>query len=272
MTGNDRWVCLMYHDVSGGLPKTRDSADYFSVPREEFANHLSTIEELGFRGCSIVDALAAVGTRRVAISFDDGDLGQATRAFPALASRGMTATFFITTSWVGQRGYASWDQLREMRDAGMSIQSHTHTHPYLSELDGHALRDELRRSRDLLDEHLSQHTTMIGLPGGDGPRGKLRRLLADEGYRVIANSAWGLNRDTDKQEPRYVRRCTVRGKPGSERFQAILTGDNWLALKKQTRHGVLSVVRVSLGPSRYLRLRKQLLDGVSARRAQRQGD
>jgi peptidoglycan/xylan/chitin deacetylase (PgdA/CDA1 family) len=264
MMGHDRWVCLMYHDVSSGLTTPR-SADYFSVPREEFARQLSMIEEMGFRGCSIAEALSAVGTRRMSISFDDGDIGQATRAFPELAKRGMSATFFITTAWVGQPAYASWDQLREMRAAGMSIQSHSHTHPYLSELDGDALREELRRSHDLLGEHLGQQTTMIALPGGNAPRSGLRSMIAEVGYRVVATSDWGVNHDREVDGVRYVRRCTVRGVPTRERFREMLAADRWLSIKKQTRYGMLNLVRSSIGPSRYLRWRSKLLDGVGAR-------
>lgn len=270
MIGNNRWVCLMYHNVSPGSNMIPGTADYFSVPRDTFDRQLRLIDDLGLRGCSIADALQATGTRRVAISFDDGDLGQATRAFPALAARGMTATFFITTSWVGRSDYASWDQLREMRAAGMSIQSHTHTHPYLSELDADALRVELQRSRDLLDERLGQQTTMIGLPGGDAPRPKLRAMLTDAGYRVVGTSDWGVNQDVDVPPAGmalYVDRCTIRGVPSDELFRAILTGDSWLSVKKRTRHSVLGFVRSSLGPSRYLRWRHRLIDAVGSRGA-----
>src|SRR5687767_11200904 len=137
------WVCLLYHDVTAeGTPST-GGAEYFSVSSNAFGHQLDLIQEAGLRGCSIAEALARP-TGVAAISFDDGDTGQAVRAFPALAARGMNATFFVTTTWIGTSRYASWDQLREMRASGMSIQSHTHTHPFLSELDASALREELR--------------------------------------------------------------------------------------------------------------------------------
>ena len=258
------WLCLMYHDVSAAPVGITGGAGYFSVSEAAFARQLLLLQDAGLRACSIADALRAEASHPIAISFDDGDLGQATRAFPALAARGMTATFFVTTGWIGTPGYASWDQLREMRAAGMSIQSHTHTHPFLSELGPDALRDELRRSRDLLNEHLDQRTSMLALPGGDAPRRNLRGMIAEEGYTVVATSRWGVNRANANAAPLYLRRCTVRGEPSDPAFVAIASGDSWLSLKKRTRESLLAAIRSSLGPTRYARWRRRVLD--SARR------
>ena len=257
------WICLAYHDVTIDTPDLSGESDFFSVSVRSFERQLEIIQGLNLSGSSIADVLAQ-RANAVAISFDDGDVGQAVRAFPALYTRRMTATFFVTTSWVGDRKHASWSQLREMRAAGMSIQSHTHTHPFLSELDKHRLRDELRRSREILDEHLEQRTTMIAFPGGDPPRPSLRHLLREEGYDVVATSRWGRNDPDSDDHPRYVRRCTVRGAPSEAAFTAVVTGDRWLTLKKQAREGVLAFVRSSLGPSRYARWRRQFLNAAGS--------
>ena len=121
----------MYHDVGSHRVGMTGGTAYFAVHHSTFVRQLTIIQELGLRGCSIAETMADPAGR-VAISFDDGDAGQAAYAFPALRAAGMTATFFVTTSWVGSAGYVTWDQLREMRAAGMSIQSHTHSHPFLS--------------------------------------------------------------------------------------------------------------------------------------------
>jgi peptidoglycan/xylan/chitin deacetylase (PgdA/CDA1 family) len=265
MAGETPWICLVYHDVTPQA-ETSGASSYFTVSAGDFARQLDIIADLGLRGCSIADALVNPrGT--VGISFDDGDTGQAERAFPALHARGMTATFFVTTSWVGTPGYASWEQLRDMRAAGMSIQSHTHTHPFLSELDAPQLREELRRAREILDERLGQRTSMIALPGGDAPRADLRSLLSEEGYDVVATSRWGRNAAAGRGAPRYVKRCTVRGNPDPATFSAIVTGDAWLNLRKQARERVLAFLRSSLGPTRYARWRRGFLDGGRPSRA-----
>ncbi|MGH7620110.1 MAG: polysaccharide deacetylase family protein [Gemmatimonadaceae bacterium] len=265
MTAGASWVCLMYHDVSAEPAGVTGGSAFFSVSAATFGAQLSALRDAGLRGGSIAHILRDGARGAVAISFDDGDLGQATRAFPALVAHGMTATFFVTTSWVGRPGYASWEQIQEMHAAGMSIQSHSHTHPFLSELEEEPLRDELRRSRDLLSEHLSERPSMLALPGGDAPRASLRRVLAEEGYEVVATSRWGRNPASSPSTPLYVRRCTVRGEPTLAEFSAIARGDRWLSVRKRARESVLAAIRSSLGPTTYAKLRRGVLNAARGR-------
>ncbi len=66
------------------------------------------------------------------LTFDDGDLSVYAIAYPLLRRFGIKATFFIVPSLVGEVGYISWDQLREMsayvdplRDRLFTFGSHT---------------------------------------------------------------------------------------------------------------------------------------------------
>lgn len=257
------WICLLYHDVTAGRLSQNGGPQRFAVSARAFESQLDMIRTAGLRACSIEEAAERAGDGCVAISFDDGDLGQYENAFPALARRGMTATFFITTSWVGRERFVTWEQLREMRDAGMSVQSHTHTHPFLSELDATQLTHELRQSKQAIDSALEQDTATLALPGGDEPRRALRHLLLDSGYSVVATSRWGSNPSTDRASrsaPLRVRRCTVQGEPSAAEFEKILLGDPWLHIRRRTRDRALNGVRAALGPSRYAPLRRKLLD------------
>jgi peptidoglycan/xylan/chitin deacetylase (PgdA/CDA1 family) len=255
------WVCLMYHDVAAEAPGVSGGKGFFAVSAQGFASQLDQMADLGYHACTVEQALAAAGTeRRAALTFDDGDAGQYERAFPALARRGMAATFFVTTGWVGRPGYASWDALREMKAAGMSVQSHTRTHPFLSELGREALREELYGSRAELDDHLGQRTQALALPGGDPPRAGLRGALAEAGYTVIATSRWGVNRHWGEPGPVWVRRCTVRGTVPAADFRRILEGDRLLGWRRRLREGALGGLRTSMGPSRYARWRRRFLD------------
>ncbi len=261
------WVCLMYHNMSASRIGLSGERSAFDVPLAAFERQLDIIRDLGFRGCSVREAVTDPQPSRVGITFDDGDAGVYDDALSALVARGMTATFFITTSWVGTPGFVSWNQLREMKAAGMSIQSHTHSHPFLAELSEAQIRDELEVSKDRLDQKLDQETDQISLPNGDWPPRPLRYLLPACGYRVVGTSQWGSNPATAGSlvggDPIHIRRCTVRGAPSEDYFKRVLLGDHRLRVGRVLRDGVLRGVRTTLRPSRYARWRRTFLNGFT---------
>jgi peptidoglycan/xylan/chitin deacetylase (PgdA/CDA1 family) len=257
-----RFVCLVYHDVVPETAAGGGGPERFSVPLRMFERMLDAIRREGFAGCSLEAALAAPGTRRVAITFDDANAGQFEHAVPALRARGMTATIYVVANWVGRPGFMTWDQLRQAREWGMSVQSHTCTHPFLSELDEPALRRELADSKAILDRELGQDTRELAFPGGDPPRRSLRHLPAELGFTVMAGTRWGVN--SDPASPgRIVRRCTVRGNISEGAARRFVQGDPWLALARRPREAALRGIRGALGPSRYARWRRHFLDAVS---------
>ncbi len=254
------WVCLMYHDITAGTWQGGGGPGRFSVPADAFERQLDLLAAEGYAAMSLGGALRSDAPRAIAVTFDDGNAGQYERGFRALAARGMSATFFVTSDWVGRPGFVSWDQLREMRQAGMEVQSHSRSHRFLSELDAAELDTELRGSKDALDQALGQATEILALPGGDWPRRALRGRIAAAGYRVVATSRWGVNRAWGGAEPRAVRRCTVQGPFDGGAFRRIAAGDAWLAGRRLVREQVLATVRGALGATRYARLRRLVLD------------
>lgn len=268
------WVCLLYHDVLDELPPLNGGPEWFAVSTRAFGEQLDVVRSAGYHGCSLAEALSdRTGRKRVAFSFDDGTAGHYWRAFRALVARDMTATFFITTAWVGRAGHVTWEQLREMKVAGMSIQSHTHTHPILSELGARELKDELERSKGELDAALEQDTDTIALPQGDRPRSRLRYLFAETGYRVIATSHWGVNRATrlEDGEPLRIHRCTVKGEPPLSYYRRVLAGDRRVGLRRWARERSLGGIRALLGTSRYLTVRRHVLDVIGRSSASKTG-
>lgn len=61
-----------------------------------------------------------------------------------------------------------WEEIREMSGNGISIQSHTHTHPFLSRLGPDRVEDELALSKRLIEERTGGEVDGIAYPGGRG--------------------------------------------------------------------------------------------------------
>ncbi len=91
----------------------------------------------------------------------------------------------------------TWDQIRSLSRAGMAIESHTRTHRVLQTLDDEALRSELAGSREDLESQLGRPVRAVAYPVGRRiGRGlpRIRRAIADAGYRIGLSNASGVNR------------------------------------------------------------------------------
>jgi peptidoglycan/xylan/chitin deacetylase (PgdA/CDA1 family) len=249
----DAWSCLMYHQVFPTEPPSGPGG-YFGVSRAQFAEQLEFLQSAGYRAASIEEAAASTG-HTVGITFDDSDWTSYAAAFPELAERGMTATFFVITSRVGTPGFATWPELREMKRAGMSIQSHTHSHPFLSTLAPSEVAFELAESKRLLDAALEQDTTGISLPNGDHPRGGALAAAQATGYRWVATSRWGPNRKSP--DVLLIRRYTVRRSTTLGTFDEFVRQPPGIWSLEGVRLFALERIRSMLGVSRYARWRRR---------------
>ncbi|MEO6810071.1 MAG: polysaccharide deacetylase family protein [Isosphaeraceae bacterium] len=86
----------------------------------------------------------------------------------------------------GQNLFVSWDQVRQLADAGMSIGSHSHSHPNLAKLSEPEQRVELVRTRQTLERELGREVATLAYPYGvaDAVSDATRRLAGEAGYRL----------------------------------------------------------------------------------------
>lgn len=176
-------LVLCYHAVSERFPAA------LSVTPEAFERQLALLVRAGFEGATFEAAVSGPPARRtVAVTFDDAYLSVLRLAKPLLDAVGFPATVYAPTayldtpdrplSWDGIEQWGggeferellpmSWDQLRELADAGWEIGSHTATHPHLTALDDDALRRELVESRATVERRLGRPCPTLAYPYGD---------------------------------------------------------------------------------------------------------
>lgn len=89
----------------------------------------------------------------------------------------------------------TWDHVRELRAAGMDVQSHTHTHRVLQTLPPERLADELTTSRKKLEDVLGERIRAVSYPVGKRlVRGShIRRAVEDAGYEIGFSNCSGVN-------------------------------------------------------------------------------
>jgi peptidoglycan/xylan/chitin deacetylase (PgdA/CDA1 family) len=163
---------LTFHSVD-------DKRDVLSFPPRLFEWGLARLHEAGYRTVPLtlaVDRLctgAALPERSVVITFDDGYRSVHEHALPALRRFGMCATLFlIAGSHEGRpaarlgRTMLSWSEVRELRDAGVTIGAHTVTHPDLRRLPLAQAAAEMRDSKARIEQALGTAVTSFAYPNG----------------------------------------------------------------------------------------------------------
>ncbi|MBQ7453446.1 MAG: polysaccharide deacetylase family protein [Selenomonadaceae bacterium] len=159
-------LVLNYHQVD-------NKSSYLSIPLNEFETQMKFLVD---SGCITItpDELYAglrgeieLPPKPVLITFDDGYLDNYTNAFPILKKYGLHATIFIIPAFTSvYPGYMTWEQLKEMEASGITIESHTLTHPKLEELPDDEIRAELLNSKNLLEENLGHPIEFLAYPTG----------------------------------------------------------------------------------------------------------
>jgi peptidoglycan/xylan/chitin deacetylase (PgdA/CDA1 family) len=85
-------------------------------------------------------------------------------------------------------------QVRELRDGGVEIGAHTATHPILARLEPTEARDDIARSRQMLEELLGDPVRLFAYPNGrPGEDYDVRhvRMVRELGFEAALSTAWG---------------------------------------------------------------------------------
>ena len=132
----------------------------------------------------------------VVLTFDDGFSGVLDHALPVLRRYNLPATVFLVAQTLTDEGLsAHWvrtpppwpittltrDQVLEMRDEGIDFQSHSWAHLDLVDLGYDACVEDLRRSKELLEDLLGGPVPHLAYPRGLHDS-DVRRAVERAGY------------------------------------------------------------------------------------------
>ncbi len=191
-------VVLCYHRFEE-KPK-----DGMAITPAAFETQMQALKEHGFTVIPMQDFLAwrraekAIPEKSCVITIDDGYRSGYDVAWPILKKHEYPFTMFIYTAFVkggalSGGGSLSWAELREMRDAGVDIQSHTVNHQNLRIKKGKFqtqfptyeewLRNEIADSRRLLEQHLGISVKALAYPYGNHNE-EIRAIAMQSGYEA----------------------------------------------------------------------------------------
>ena len=142
----------------------------------------------------------------VQFSFDDGYASDVEVALPALADRGLAATFFPLAGKLGRPGYLDEGGVRALSAAGMTVGSHGMHHRSWRGLDAESEHEELAVARSVIGAAAQAPVTAAACPFGSYDRralGTLRR----HGYAQVFTSDRLRARAGAWLQPRYSIKC-----------------------------------------------------------------
>ena len=221
---------LCYHIVEA------PAAPRMHIDRETFRQHLRYLEMTGYNVVPLRHVYEYVTGKRsslpknaVVITIDDGWRSTYTEAYPELKKRKFPFTVFIYPNIIGKTSNAlSWAQIREMADAGVDIQSHALTHPYLTRRkhssmsdDAYAawLRRELAESRRILEKESGKKVQFLAYPYGDYDQ-RVATAADKAGYLAALTCDFG--RVKKGSDPLKMRRFVIDDKMDFAAFRKYL--------------------------------------------------
>lgn len=172
---------IILHGIGRPGRPLEPGEDVFWLSREKF--------------CTALDRIKAMGAAAPRITFDDGNASDIEIALPELRARGLTATFFLLTSRLGQPGSLTPGDVTALADAGQIIGLHGADHVDWRRLDGAGRAREYLGARDMLRSLSGQPVDEAAAPFGLYDR-QVVTDLQNLGFAALHTSDRGLARKT----------------------------------------------------------------------------
>ncbi len=213
---------LMYHKI--GEEQGNDAV----ISAARFAEHMEFLHKNGYRTLSLaeleayLDGRAELPPKPVVLTFDDGYRDTYEIALPVLKKYGFKSTLFIPAGETDRR--LTWEELREMKAAGMEIGSHSFSHRDLGVMTPAQQAAEIERSKEVLDRNLGQDSRFFCYPNGSYD-GETLRLLKAKGFGLAVTIEPGWVKRGDN--PLLLKRVWMGNGVDLKHFEARLTSENY---------------------------------------------
>jgi peptidoglycan/xylan/chitin deacetylase (PgdA/CDA1 family) len=228
---------LMYHSIDGSAAPRFAR---FVVRPADFAAQMDHLAAAGYQPVTALDFARRrdagdLTGRPVVLTFDDGFSDFEAVVMPILLAHRFPATLYVPTAYVGRTAYwlrdsgegqrpiLSWRALRDVAATGIEVASHSHTHPQLDRVPPPVVRDEVVRSRELLEDNLGCSIEGFAYPFGYWQR-HVRTSVDAAAYSyacAVGESAVAAGADN-----LTLPRLTVTAGLGMDGFTRLLTGSS----------------------------------------------
>ena len=124
---------------------------------EQFKLHLEELSKPEYNVMPlnlIIDSIindVDLPNKTIGISVDDADRSFLEHGWPLLKEYNFPVTLFVTTNTISDtnKNYLNWEEIRALKDPGVTIAAHSHTHSHLSKFSIKQIKEELETSNKI---------------------------------------------------------------------------------------------------------------------------
>ncbi|MCP4370264.1 MAG: polysaccharide deacetylase family protein [Deltaproteobacteria bacterium] len=270
----------MYHSISNESENGVHPYYKVNTSPEVFTMHMKSLYENNYKVISLSDAVNLLRNEPldntdnqsnhwngkhipsgpinyVVITFDDGFHDFYTHAFPVLQKYSFTATVFLPTGLIENRGaglnekkHLSWDAVRDLSNNNIDFGSHTVTHPQLKSIKKEEVEYEIRHSRETIEDKLGEVIDSFSYPFAFPEEDKefmdfLKGTLYKCDYRYGVSTRIGTA--SKKDDMYFLKRIPVNSCDDIAFFKAKIEGGYEWLYKHQYIYKFLKKKKTHLG-------------------------
>jgi peptidoglycan/xylan/chitin deacetylase (PgdA/CDA1 family) len=178
----------MYHSISKS-----ESSDLYTVSKATFIRQLDWIRQQEFYIRPFLGPAVQEKKTEISFTFDDGYADNLTLAAPILLERNIPFSVFVAIDHIEKPGYLDRAGLKELSTLkGVSIGSHGKSHRPLSKLSMGEVKEELRTSRDILENITGKEVKTLSFPHGSYNK-PIAALVRKAGFERAGTSYSNIN-------------------------------------------------------------------------------
>ena len=179
-----------------------------NIRLDQFEAHIDELSKSRYAVLPVPDIVAAIAEgrelpdRTVGITIDDSYASVYREAWPRLRAAGLPFTLFVTTDRVDRLAYdnMTWDQIRELHQAGVTIGNHTKSRKNLPKLAASDVHHEIQGANGRIEAELQDRPVVMAYPfGAFSP--PVRDIVTDHGFTAAFGAHSGV---VDQGSDRYT--------------------------------------------------------------------
>jgi peptidoglycan/xylan/chitin deacetylase (PgdA/CDA1 family) len=222
LAGQNRFACLTYHVIG-------ERSSLYALSESQWRAQLAFLKDEGYvvEGFEQLEARLrlreGMPCRYVILTVDDGH-ESSMRAADALEQAQFRASFFLTRDRSLKRpGFIRAPDIRELRKRGFSLGTHGTTHAGLTFLSKERCVNEIKQSREWLEDVIGEEVRYMAAPGGF-INSRIIKLAYEQGYVLLGTCNEWMNSPQTMTLPCTVNRVNVRRHFSLKTFRRIVKG------------------------------------------------